>query len=214
MNNVRPEDRFDLMIHDHVSRLFPELLQDFGPSGWLWVKAQVWQESRMVTNALSPANAAGLMQLMPETDLEIDGDLDGFDPAGNIDNGVRYLAEQYRHLLEIPKPAERIRFALASYNGGRGYINYALVMAREAEGLPGSFTLWREAGRPSGMFQLWHVAKNYLADPRCRPTGKAPDHRQMTDYVDKIESRYKHYLAGIEADYRFYLQQLQAAGQA
>ena len=188
------EDRFDLVIADHVDRLFPDLFKDFGPLGWFWVRAQVWQESRMNPDAESSVGAKGLMQLMPATDLEIDGDIDGADVVGNIDNGVRYLAEQYHHLMEICDPVERIRFSLASYNGGRGYINYAMVMARDAEGLPATFTAWIAAGRPGGRFQQWSFTREFLKDKRCRPKGRNADWKQMFDYVEKIEGRYHHYL--------------------
>jgi membrane-bound lytic murein transglycosylase MltF len=190
---ISNEERFDLAINDHVERLFPSLLLDLGPYAWLWVKAQIWQESRMNPNAISPAGAVGLMQLMPATDLEIDGDLDGADVIGNIDNGVRYLARQYEKLLEIPAPAERLRFALASYNGGRGYINKALELSREACGLAKSFTAWNKAGRPAGQWQAWAFAHAFLADERCRVKGKTPDHVQICGYVAHIETRYRYY---------------------
>ena len=73
---MKNENRFDQIIHDQVEQHFPELLQDLTPFGWLWVKAQVWQESRMDPEAISPCGAKGLMQLMPATDQEIDGDID------------------------------------------------------------------------------------------------------------------------------------------
>jgi len=189
------EDAFDLLISDLVEKHFPELLLDHGPLGWLWVKAQIWQESRMNPKAISPAGAQGLMQLMPATDLEIDGKLDGEDVVGGVNNGIRYLADQYRHLTEIVNPSERIRFSLASYNGGRGYINFAMVIARDEEGLPGSFKRWNDLGRQPGLFQAWKHTREYLKDKRCKPGGKYPDWKQMFDYVERIERRYWHYVA-------------------
>lgn len=182
------EDRFDLLITDAVERRFPELFADFGAGGWLWVKAQIWQESRFRVQAKSPVGAQGLMQLMPATAAEL-GVKDPFDPIENIDGGTRYLADQWRHLMEVPDPAERIRFALASYNGGRGYINHALVQARAAEGLPGPYRSWAAAGRPAGAWQTWSVAREFLRSEHIRC-----DWQQMWDYVEKIEARYRHYL--------------------
>lgn len=150
----------------------------------------------MNPQAVSNCGAKGLLQLMPATDLAIDGDSDGFDPAGNIDNGVRYLAEQFGKLGEIPSPADRLRFALAAYNGGRGYVNRALELAREACGQPVSFAAWKKAGMPSGQWQAWSFSHPFFADERCQVKGKHPDHRQMTDYVAHIEARYRFYAKG------------------
>ncbi len=191
------EDRFDLVIHDHVERFFPSLLLDLGPYAWLWVKAQIWQESRMNPDAVSSAGAKGLMQLMPATDLEIDGDLDGADVVGNIDNGVKYLANQYERLPEVDKVGEQLRFALASYNGGRGYINKAFELARGACGLPQSYAAWKRADRPAGQWQTWAFTHPFLADDRCVVRGKRPDHGQMISYVAHIETRYRFYTKGL-----------------
>ncbi len=187
MTDIAHDDRFDLIFFDKIEQHFPELLEDL-PLGHLLVKAQIWQESRFDPQAVSSAGAMGLMQLMPGTasDLKVD---DPFDPVQNIDGGVRYLADQYRHLLEIPTYEERIRFALASYNGGRGYINHALVQARDAEGLPASFRRWNREGRPPGFWQQWSVAREYLRTDKIRC-----DWEQMWDYVERIEGRYRHYL--------------------
>jgi len=187
------ETRYDERIKTAVLRHFSELLTDFGPFGWLWIRAQIWQESRFDPRAKSPAGAMGLMQLMPDTAAELDVTAP-WDPAQNIDAGVRYLADQYRHMTEIPTFAERIRFALAAYNGGRGYVNFALVLARDAEGLPASFTRWRKLGSLPGQWQTWKNTAPYLDDPRCRPGGRRADARQMWGYVAKIEARYQHYL--------------------
>jgi soluble lytic murein transglycosylase-like protein len=52
----------------------------------------VWQESRWRENAVSPAGARGLAQLMPGTarDLGVNPD----DPFANLEGGARYLREQ------------------------------------------------------------------------------------------------------------------------
>lgn len=190
---MNSEDRFDKLIRKTVENLFPALLLDLGPHAWLWIKAQIWQESRMNPFAVSTCGAQGLMQLMPATDQEIDGDLDGSDVLGNVDNGIRYLADQYERLVEVSPAHERIRFAMASYNGGRGYINKAFELAREACGLPKSHAAWKRAGCPTGQWQTWAFTHQYLADERCQVKGKRPDHVQICGYVAHIETRFRHY---------------------
>ena len=145
---MQAEDRFDSLIRFHCQRLsFPD---------WLIVKAQVAVESGFRPQAKSPAGAQGLLQLMPQTDMEIDNDLDAFDIEGNLDNGIRYLKEQFDRLAEIPDEYTRIRCALAAYNGGRGYVNAALALGRKQEGQPKDFQEWRKAGSPAaGCLLTW-----------------------------------------------------------
>lgn len=185
--------QYDEIIRAACQIRFPELETEIGPPGWLWIKAQMWQESRFDPLAVSPAGAQGLLQLMPATAREM-GCSDPFDPALNIRAGVSYLDRQFQRLGEIPCSEERLRFALAAYNGGRGYINEALKLARQSEKLPGDFTAWNRAGRPVGDWQSWDYASRYLADPRCAVRGKTPDHRQMCDYVDKISQKARIYI--------------------
>lgn len=71
--------------------------------------AVIYVESRWKSNALSPAGAIGLMQLMPATARELG--VDPRNPIENLGGGARYL----RALLERLGSAPR---ALAAYNAG------------------------------------------------------------------------------------------------
>jgi hypothetical protein len=78
------------------------------------IEAVIWQESRWHANAISPAGARGLAQLMPATARALGTDPD--DPAANIEGGVRYL----RQLVDgFGGDIER---ALAAYNAGPGRV--------------------------------------------------------------------------------------------
>lgn len=75
------------------------------------VKAVVQAESGYRADAVSPSGAQGLMQLMPGTASAL-GVADSFDPAQNVDGGVRYLKQ---HLTDFNGD---VRLALAAYNTG------------------------------------------------------------------------------------------------
>lgn len=74
----------------------------------------VSQESAYRPDALSPAGAGGLTQLMPGTALEL-GVGDRFDPAENLRGGADYLARQLVRFGDL-------RLALAAYNAGPGRV--------------------------------------------------------------------------------------------
>lgn len=79
------------------------------------LQAVVQQESGFDPLAVSPAGAAGLMQLMPATATRF-GVRDRFDPAQNLRGGARYLAWLLDHF------DQDIDLALAAYNAGEGSV--------------------------------------------------------------------------------------------
>ncbi len=95
--------RYSEMIDEiaHKSRLYPSLLH-----------AVVKAESAYDPNAVSPAGAVGLMQLMPLTAKRY-GVKDRRDPRDNLKGGARYL----RKLLTTYN--NDIKLALAAYNAGQ-----------------------------------------------------------------------------------------------
>jgi soluble lytic murein transglycosylase-like protein len=82
------------------------------------LRALVRQESSFRPDAVSPAGAQGLCQLMPGTAREL-GVEDPFDPEQSLDGGARYL----KQMLERFDGDERL--ALAGFNAGPGAVEAA-----------------------------------------------------------------------------------------
>ncbi len=80
------------------------------------IKAVITAESCFNETAVSPREAAGLMQLMPET-ADRFGVINVFDPAENINAGTRYLG----WLLKRYKGS--LTHVIAAYNAGEGRID-------------------------------------------------------------------------------------------
>lgn len=75
--------------------------------------ALVWTESAFRKDAVSPAGAIGLGQLMPGTAAGMG--VDPHDPMQNLDGAATYLAQQLRSFGSVD-------LALAAYNAGPGRV--------------------------------------------------------------------------------------------
>jgi soluble lytic murein transglycosylase-like protein len=79
------------------------------------IRSVIRAESNFQADAVSPAGARGLMQLMPETAREL-GVTNSFDVQQNVDGGARYL----RQMLD--RFGGDVKRALAAYNAGPGAV--------------------------------------------------------------------------------------------
>jgi hypothetical protein len=125
------------------------------------------------------------MQLMPGTAREVIGEADPFDPDNNVRGGITCLARQYRMFTRlIPDDMERLKFSLAAYNCGAGYVLKAIQLFYEEEhGEP----LPPEGGyRQPGNWQVWDHASLAMAYKACEVRGHHPDFKQTWNYVKRI----------------------------
>lgn len=81
------------------------------------LEAVVWQESRWNTQAVSPAGARGLAQLMPATARQLR--VDPNNPYANLEGGALYLR------MQLDRFDGNIEKALAAYNAGPGRVERA-----------------------------------------------------------------------------------------
>lgn len=101
--------------------------------GWDWrlIAALIYQESGFQPEVTSWSGAFGLMQLMPETAIELGVDTSST-PEEQIRAGIKYLKYLDDQFIElIPDNDERFKFILASYNVGIGHVLDARRLANK-----------------------------------------------------------------------------------
>ncbi|WP_417534181.1 transglycosylase SLT domain-containing protein [Marinobacterium stanieri] len=115
-------DRYDDQIHSAWRRYLPT----YHPGlGW----AQLWQESRLDPEAVSPVGAAGVGQFMPGTwgDMKRQGVVPAGVPARDarwsIIASAYYMRQQVNGWNRSGRSAgDRYDLALSGYNAGRGHL--------------------------------------------------------------------------------------------
>jgi membrane-bound lytic murein transglycosylase MltF len=124
----RNTDRFDDQFRKYSKRYFGVGFD------WRLFKAQGMAESNLDSAAQSWVGARGIMQLMPNTFLEISSKNPEMsridDPEWNIAAGIYYDRILWRLWAADSVDDHRREFMLASYNAGRGTILSAQQMAR------------------------------------------------------------------------------------
>ena len=95
----------------------------FPGQDWHWWKSQGEAESTLNPNARSYCGAIGIMQLMPATASGLK--VNPYDPASNIQGGIKYDAQMYKFWNKIPDADQRRDFGFGSYNAGAGNIQKA-----------------------------------------------------------------------------------------
>ena len=153
---------------------------------WRLLAAVSYQESSFSTEVSSWAGAVGLMGLLPSTaaTLGVTGD-DIYDPELNIRAGSAYLKNLLNIFRSIEDENERIKMALASYNGGIGHIYDARALAEKYDG---DKDVWE--GNVERFVELKRL-EQYYTDPVCRNGYFRGD--ETIKYVRSVMARWEHY---------------------
>ncbi len=166
---------------------YDELIKEYSKKyglDWRLMAAQAYQESRFNPEAKSWVGALGLFQVMPRTGAEM-GFRNLTDPKEGVHAGVRYMSQLLDSFDKNIPFKHRMRFALASYNAGRGHVEDARRLAKE------------QGKDPNKWFRHVEQTMLQLENPKvyrkmrhgyCR--GSEP-----VKYVSEISLRYTNYVS-------------------
>ena len=152
---------------------------------WRLMAAQCYQESTFDPQARSWAGACGLMQIMPSTADHLGlARTDMFDPEKNIAAAAKLMGQLEATFSDIPERTERIKFMLASYNGGAFHIRDAMALAQKNGHNP---KRWNDV-EP---YVLGLARPEYYNDPVVKHGYMRGS--ETVDYVRKIQERWNGY---------------------
>lgn len=116
-------DKYDEYFRHYAQRYFGPFID------WRWFKAQAVAESLLNPQAVSHANAQGVMQLLPSTFEEVRLTNPNWDdiytPRWNIAAGIFYNYTLYQQWNGSLHGHDRFLLTLASYNAGFQRVRYA-----------------------------------------------------------------------------------------
>ncbi|MGL1310965.1 transglycosylase SLT domain-containing protein [Vibrio parahaemolyticus] len=158
-------DKYDSQIKSAWRRYVPSYHWGLG-----W--AQLWQESRLNPDAVSPVGAAGVGQFMPGTwsDMQKQGVV----PYGTSPRDARFSIQASAYYMrqnldgwnsEGRTPGSHYDLAAAGYNAGRGHLYKAQ--------------------------KLCHGAMEYSGIIACLPDVTGRHSKETIDYVNKIHHWYE-----------------------
>ena len=167
---------------------YDHLFQKYAPTArWDWrlLAAQCYQESTFDPMAHSWAGARGLMQIMPATAAHLGLPASQIhEPEPNVAAATKLIRELDGKFNDITDRMERIRFILASYNGGHGHIRDAMALARKYGHNP---QRWEEVAP----FVLRLSTSQFYNDPVVKNGYMRGS--ETVDYVERIGKRWQQY---------------------
>ncbi len=169
----------------HWDRYFKEYGEKY-KLDWRLLASISFHESTFDPEVKSWAGAGGLMGIMPATARSMGvNSVDLFVPEINIELGAKYLRSLIDLLSSVEDEEERIKLALASYNGGIGHISDARDLAEKYDA---NKNIWD--GNVEKYLELKKLEK-YYKDPVCKSGYFRAD--ETVNYVQNVMSRWYQY---------------------
>lgn len=152
---------------------------------WTLIASQCYQESCFDPHAKSWAGACGLMQIMPSTADNLGLSRSQlFEVEPNISAACKYMGQLQQKFADIDSRSERIKFALASYNGGYFHVRDAMALAKKYGRNP---QRWSDVK----IYILGLQEARYYTDPVVKSGYMRGS--ETADYVDRIIDRWNQY---------------------
>ena len=134
-NNINQQSYASLLAPGQISHwdnYFKEYATQYNLD-WRLLASISFYESTFDPEVKSWAGAGGLMGIMPRTarSLGVSNSNDIYDPEINIKLGSQYLRLLMDSFSSVENETERVKLALASYNGGIGHILDARALAHK-----------------------------------------------------------------------------------
>ncbi len=169
----------------HWDKYFKQYASQFNLD-WRLLASISYYESTFDPEVKSWAGAGGLMGIMPATARSMGVDaVELYTPEVNIYLGARYLRGLIDIFSNIEEEEEKIKFALASYNGGIGHITDARALADKYDA---DKNLWE--GNVERYLQLKRL-EQYYKDPVCNSGYFRAD--ETVNYVHNVIGRWNEY---------------------
>ena len=181
LNKIYSRKEGDISAYD---QLFKKYAATAGVE-WTLLAAIAYVESNFNPQAVSWADARGLMQIMPSTAASYGfSEQDLNDPEKSVYVASLIISKTNKFLQSyIPNNAERLRFTLGAYNAGVGHITDAMKLAQKYKKNP---KVWYSNVEEA---LLWKTHPEFYNDPvcsygYCRGT-------ETINYVRQIENAYR-----------------------
>lgn len=180
---------FENNLKDGVISPYDVYFRQFGKEmglDWRLLASVSYQESTFNREGSSWAGAIGLMGLMPTTakSLGVDSSMI-LDPETNIKAGAEYLSNLIDLFNSVENREERLKLALASYNGGIGHVTDARALAKK---YGADENVWD--GSVEKYIQLKRL-EQYYNDSVCNNGYFRGD--ETVKYVSDVVARWQHF---------------------
>ena len=166
-----------------------QFFKDYGKQyniDWRLLAAIAFHESTFDPDVVSWAGAGGLMGIMPPTARSMGvNNIELYLPDVNVMIGAQYLRKLIDLFSTVEDTDERLKLALASYNGGIGHITDARALAEKYNA---DKNIW--SGNVEKYLQLKRL-EQYYKDPVCNSGYFRAD--ETIDYVSNVMERWEMY---------------------